>query len=113
MAIYFQTNDPKGLLAALKKKIDDKRVITWSYDKDGDFTHEVPQWKHLAWLRPRIQEGRLALFIICPIQKKISIETYAIYHGRFMESMLAHCDSLFSQGNASAMVEGEDKVVSE
>ena len=113
MAVYFKTKDPRELLATFKKKIDDKRVVTWSYDKDGDFTHEVPQWKNLAWLRPRIKEGELALFIVCPKQSKITTETYAIYHGRFIESMLGHCDALFKQGIASAMAEGEDKVASD
>ena len=108
MAIYFQTKDPSALLNTFKKKIDDKRVITWSYDKDGDFTHEVPQWKNSAWLRPRINTGQLALFVVCPKERKITTEVYAVYHGRFIESMLAHCDSMFTGGTASAMPEGED-----
>ena len=112
MAVYFKTNNPAELLKAFKKKIDDRRVVTWSYDKDGDFTHDVPQWKNLAWLRPRVRVGELALFILSPKQRQVTTEVYAVYHGRFIESMLAHCDSLFTQGVASAMAEGEDIISS-
>lgn len=110
MAVYFKTDNPSALLASFKKKIDDKKVVTWSYDKDGDFTHTTDQWRNTAWLRPRIQLRQLAFFILPPKDKPISVETYAIYHGRFVESMLAHCDSLFSEGNATAQAAGEDKV---
>ena len=110
MAIYFSTNDASGLLATFKRKIDDKSVVTWSYDSDGDFTHTTQQWKNAAWLRPRVQQGKLALFILHPKDKIISVEVYAIYHGRFVESMLAHCDKLFSQAISSAMAEGEDLI---
>ena len=53
MAIHFYTSAPSALLAAFKKAINDKHVITWSYDDDGDFTHTHTQWAKLAWLRPR------------------------------------------------------------
>lgn len=110
MALYFTTSDSEKLLKVFKEKIDDKSILTWSYDSDGDFTHTVPQWEKLAWLRPRIQSGKLVFYIVCPKDRKISVTTYAIYHGRFIESMLSHCDSLFTQGYASAGIEGEDKV---
>ena len=103
MAIYFFTNDPAKLLKAFKAAIDAGHVTTWSYDKDGDFTHRTEQWKNKAWLRPELQTDRLALYIIAPQNSKIATEVYAIYHGRFIESMLAHCDSLFTNGCATAM----------
>lgn len=112
MAIYFITSDPNKLLATFKKKIDEKAIVTWSYDADGDFTHTAEQWNRKAWLRPRILSGKLALYTISPKAGNITTVIYSIYHGRFIESMLAHCDSLFSQGYASAMPEGEDKVSS-
>lgn len=112
MAVYFLTPDPKALLATFKKKIDEEAIVTWSYDSDGDFTHTTEQWSKKAWLRPRLLSGKLALYTICPKGKTITTVIYAIYHGRFIESMLAHCDKFFSQGYASAMPEGEDKVSS-
>jgi hypothetical protein len=111
MAIRFETTTPKKLLAAFKKAIDDGKVVTWSYDGDGDFTHTAQQWKSLAWLRPRIKEGEeLTLTILKPRDSKISSEVYAIYHGRFIESMLVHCDSLFTNAVATAFPADGDVV---
>jgi hypothetical protein len=107
MAIYFDTKTPKKLLAAFKKAIDDGHIATWSYDKDGDFTHTAEQWVRRAWLHPEIKEGQtLSMFILAPQDAKISSEIYAIYHGRFIESMLRHCDALFSEGRHFHQVDG-------
>jgi hypothetical protein len=111
MAIHFRTETPNKLLAAYKKAIDDGHVDTWSYDKDGDFTHTVEQWKYKAWLRPSVRAGEfLDFFIVKPKETKITTATYSIYHGRFIESMLAHCDKLFTDAFASAMPEDKDLV---
>jgi hypothetical protein len=104
MAIHFKTSTPKKLLAAFKTAIDEGKVVTWSYDADGDFTHTAQQWKSLAWLRPGVIEGADLVFtIVKPKNSKISSEVYAIYHGRFIESMLVHCDSLFKEASATAL----------
>ena len=109
MAIYFKTSTPKKLLAAYKKAIDDGHVTTWAYDADGDFTHTADQWNKKAWLRPKIQEGAaLVLYILSPKETILSSSLYAIYHGRFIESMLSHCDALFSDGRATSMPEQGD-----
>jgi hypothetical protein len=111
MAIYFETKTPKKLLTAFKKAIDDGHVTTWAYDKEGDFTHTTEQWNKQAWLRPKIIEGEaLQMIIVKPANKKVSSAVYAIYHGRFIESMLRHCDELFSIGRATAMPEESDSV---
>ena len=111
MAIHFRTETPKKLLAAYKKAIDDGHIKTWSYDKDGDFTHTADQWINNACLRPKIVKGKeLVLFILTPKEQKLSSEIYAIYHGRFIESLLRHCDKLFTTGHASAMPEQGDVV---
>jgi hypothetical protein len=110
VALYFKTGTPKTLLADFKKKIDDGDVVTWSYDGDGDFTHTPPQWKNQAWLRPSIEANQLALYIIKPSTKNITREVYGVYHGRFIESMLTHCDRLFTTGDTTALaVSGKDK----
>ena len=109
MAIYFNTKTPKKLLAAYKKAIDDGHVTTWTYDADGDFTHTADQWNKKAWLRPRIQEGSaLALNILTPKETTLSSVVYAVYHGRFIESMLSHCDELFNDGRATALPDKGD-----
>jgi hypothetical protein len=111
MAIHFTTDKPKQLLASFKKAIDDGKVVTWAYDNDGDFTHTAQQWKSLAWLRPRVIDGqKLVLSILKPQASKISSEVYAIYHGRFIESMLVHCDSLFTEAIATAFPSDGDIV---
>ena len=111
MAIHFKTSTPKKLIAAYKKAVDDGHVTTWSYDGDGDFTHTVEQWSGKAWLRPRVIEGKeLVLHILAPRETELSSAAYAVYHGRFIESMLRHCDKLFVDGRASAMPEEGDVV---
>ena len=64
MAVNFETADPAKLLAEFKKAIDDKKVVTWSYDKQGDFTHTPNQWKDQAWLRPTVYTGRLTMNLL-------------------------------------------------
>jgi hypothetical protein len=44
MAVIIPTSKPNALVAAIKKAIDDKKIDTWEYDKDGDFTHKPEQW---------------------------------------------------------------------
>lgn len=111
MAVYFKTSTPKKLLGTFKKAIDEGRVVTWAYDSDGDFTHTAEQWKNKAWLRPKVEpDASLNLFIIKPQGTSISGEVYAIYHGRFIESLLVHCDELFSRAEATALPVDGDKV---
>ncbi|MFZ1075707.1 MAG: hypothetical protein WAN50_05030 [Minisyncoccia bacterium] len=110
MAIHFKTNTPQALLNAFKKAIDEKLIVTWSCDTDGDFTHTPDQWRNKAWLRPHVRTGELVLTIIKPEPVNISSLVYAVYHGRFIESMLQHCDTLFSEGVATALPTTEDRI---
>lgn len=111
MAIHFETATPKRLLATYRKAIDDGHVQTWIYDSDGDFTHTADQWIKKAWLRPRILErSELTMYILCPRETELSSVLYAIYHGRFVETMLSHCDSLFTAIRVSSLPEEEDIV---
>ena len=110
MALYFYTSTPTQLLADFKKKIDQKHVTTWSYDAEGDFTHTVEQWVKKAWLRPKISEGRLSLNIMPPRGQSINKPVYGVYHGRFAESMLSHCDALFSRVEGTALAETPDNI---
>lgn len=110
MAIYFKTSNPGGLLKEFKKAIDEGHVTTWSYDNVGDFTHTPNQWKNHAWLRPKMNTDTLAFYIIRPAGVNITSEVYAVYHGRFIESMLVHCDKLFLNSIATALPENGDIV---
>jgi hypothetical protein len=111
MAINFETSTPKKLLSTFKTAIDQGHVKTWAYDSDGDFYHTPDQWKDEGWLRPTVYEGkRLTLNFIGRSTKKTSKEGYAVYHGRFIESMLAHCDKLFTLAQATAMPTNSDSI---
>jgi hypothetical protein len=110
MAIRVSTSDPTSLLAAIKKAIDAKHVDTWSHDSDGDFTHTPSQWSRKAWLRPKIQPGTLVLNILGPKGVKLSKEIYGVYHGRFIEMLLAHFDDKFTVADASAALAVGDMV---
>jgi hypothetical protein len=109
MALAFFTNDPVGLLASIKSAIDSDKIDTWVYDRDGDFTHSPPQWKGKAWLRPKIESGALKFGIMYPEgTAKKSAEVYAVYHGRFIEMVLAHFDKKFDYAQASANLQSPD-----
>jgi hypothetical protein len=101
MSITFETNNATSLLAAFKKAIDDKKVVTWSYDADGDFTHTPQQWLKKAYLRPSVSQGRLTLKFLGH-KRDVTWEVYGVYHGRFIESMIVHCNELFTNGAATA-----------
>ena len=113
MALYFDTNNPKQLLDEFKKLINVGTIVTWFCDKDGDFTHLPEQWKKKAWFRPKTEPGRLAFYILGPKNTNITSLVYAVYHGRFIESMLLHCDNLFSNSVATAYPAGSDNVAQE
>jgi hypothetical protein len=113
MAINFETSDATKLLAAFKKAIDDGHVVTWSYDKDGDFTHTPDQWRNQAWMRPVVYQGRLTMNFMGRSDQKTSRAVYGVYHGRFIESMLTHCDKLFSSGVATAMPTNSDRITTQ
>lgn len=110
MAVKIQTTTPAALLKAFKSAIDKGHIVTWSYDNDGDFTHSRDQWRNKAWLRPKIMGNELILNIICPQNGAVTTEVYAIYHGRFIEAMLAHCDKDFNSAQATSMPTGGDIV---
>jgi hypothetical protein len=108
--LTFETTTPNKLLAEFKKAIDDGKVKTWSYDGEGDFTHTPEQWRGKAWLRPVVATGRLTMKFLGKKSEVTTKEVYGIYHGRFIESMLVHCDGLFTQGYASALPTGVDSI---
>lgn len=109
--IVFPTSDPQGLLAALKSKIDAKGIRTWTYDGDGDFTHTADQWNREAWMRPAVTVDGLVMSIVPPKGEHISSVIYAIYHGRFVETVIRHFDtSLAGPVSVSPLPEGDDQI---
>ena len=96
MAIFVKTQDPQGLVDRIKKAIDAKSIDTWIYDSDGDFTHNVNQWLYRAWIRARSEEGRVVFYVLGHKQKDMTVSEYAVYHGRFVEMLLSHFDTICS-----------------
>ncbi len=113
MSIRIKTANPTKLLADFRKAIDEKRIVTWTYDKDGDFTHAVEQWRSKAWLHPRIKSGELVLYILPNTTIRMSKTIYAVYHGRFIESMLTHFDSVIDFATASGLAEAGDVIAAQ
>ncbi|WP_036114654.1 MULTISPECIES: hypothetical protein [Luteibacter] len=108
--ISFTTSNPQGLLAAMKKAIDQGHVTTWKYDSDGDFTHTPDQWRGKAWLRPKVVAGELQLGILFPRGHQATKEVYAVYHGRFIEMAMAHFDTSFGKAVGTALAMTPDVI---
>lgn len=107
--ITFKTNNPQQLLIALKDAIRNGHITTWA-DVNGDFTHTPTQWAKQAWLEPSVSGDELRFAIIKSQGFNVTTEVYAVYHGRFVEMMLAHFDKRFTSAYASAMPTSADLV---
>jgi hypothetical protein len=110
MAIYFESANPAALLAAFKNAIDKAQVVTWSYDKNGDFTHTPEQWRYRGWLRPSLSSGRLTMSFLGSSDEVTTWEVCGIYHGRFIESMMVHCHSMFNDTRAPSQPTTSDSI---
>jgi hypothetical protein len=99
--LTFITNDPQRLLRSYKKAIQDGHVQTWEMSGD-DFAHTPEQFRFKAWMRPIVTPAGLVIAMVGRNDERISRGIYAVFHGRFSESVLAHCDDLFESCVASA-----------
>jgi hypothetical protein len=110
MAIQVGTDNPQKLLDAIYEAIDEGHIETWTYDEDGDFIHVTPdeQWVGKAWLHPVPNATFLTLNTIAPTEG-LSDEVYAVYHGRFIEMLLAHFDDEFFSAIATAQLTLEER----
>jgi hypothetical protein len=95
MAVRIKTKQPAALLAAIRSAIDKGKIVTWSYDSDGDFTHTPQQFKGHAWLRPVVLEEELQLHILRNKTIQPTRGIYAVFHGRFLEELLSHFPTYF------------------
>jgi len=97
MSLIIKTSAPTGLLAAIKKEIDEGKIKTWEYDKDGDFTHNPDQWKNKAWLSPTVKVDRIEFSILKPKSvDALSKAIKGVYFGRFIEMVSNHFESKFT-----------------
>lgn len=108
MGLIVWTTAPRDLVDAVKKRIEDGRIKTWSVDAEGDFTHTPTQWQRRAWMRPRIKVDRVVFSILGNKKFTMTKAVYAVYHGRFAEMLLEHLDTDFSKLEATAKKDAED-----
>jgi hypothetical protein len=102
MAIIVKCGAPDALLASIKKAINANTVQTWAYDDDGDFTHDVDQWRKEAWLRPKVYAGELRFGILAPKDVVLTDAVRGVYHGRFIEMLVTHFKTDFTMAVATA-----------
>ena len=110
MAIFVKTKTPRMLVENIKKLIDEQKIDTWSVDSDNDFTHDVDQWRNKAWIRHKIEAGRVVFYVICRKDANMTIVEYAVYHGRFVEMLLAHFDKECDAIEVSPLATSYDRV---
>lgn len=110
MAIIVKTSNPKQLLSDIKKHVEDNKIRTWSFDSDGDFTHDVDQWRYQAWFRPFLESNQLVFGILGRKDKNVSVVDYAVYHGRFVEMLLTHFDMQCNDIISTSKVTSYDSV---
>jgi hypothetical protein len=103
MAVTVYTSNPSGLLQAIQLAARSGTIETWSVDQEGDFTHSPEQWRFKAWFRPKLSSDSIVFRILTPQNTTMKKATYAVYHGRFIEMLLAHFDEQFQRAVASAL----------
>ena len=113
MAIFVKTKNPSELIKDINEQIDKKQIDTWMRDTDGDYTHNTDQWRFHAWIRSRIETGRVVFYIICRKDKNLTVFDYAIYHGRFVEMLLSHFDKSCESIEVSSLASSYDIVSKE
>ena len=95
MAVIVETDGPQVLLRGIYESIDSGKVQTWRYQDYNNeiyLTHCANQWDSKAWLKP-VQEGGMLVFYIYNAKNVVlTPEIYAVFHGRFIEMLLAHFD---------------------
>lgn len=113
MSIYVKTGNPNKLINDINEKIKNTAIDTWSVDRDGDYTHTAQQWQYHAWIHPIIEPGRVVFAILGRTSENLSVIDYAIYHGRFVEMLLAHFDQQCISIEVSSLASNYDNVKAE
>ena len=113
MSIYVKSSNPQKLINDINEKIENSGIDTWSVDKDGDYTHTAEQWRNHAWIHPIIETGRIVFAIWGRVSENLSVVDYAIYHGRFVEMLLAHFDHQCDIIEVTSLATGYDHIKAE
>lgn len=96
MAVIAITSQPKKLIEAIKKEINDSKIETWSIYKDSYLQHDTKsqQWKK-AWINPKTV-GALSIEFIPLFSQgyKATIMDYGVIQGRFCEMIIGHFSNM-------------------
>ncbi len=92
MAIFIKTRIKSNRFNPMVvEAIGNHDIVTWSIDKDGDYTIERSQWKYRSWFRAYIiDEDTIAYGIIQSMKFQMTNQLYGVYHGRFVATLLTH-----------------------
>jgi hypothetical protein len=110
MSVRALTDDAQGLLDEIKDQIKQGHIATWAYNGMGDFTQTASgeQWKGKAWFRPKAEKNRLRLRLLKPKDQGLVREVFAVYHGRFIEMLIAHVPGYFTDARATPSPERDE-----
>ena len=114
MAIIIRTSNPRQLLRQINQFIDAKRIKTWTYDDEGDFTTVSPQWRYHAWLHPILPDPKngypndvLIFGIVGSRRFSMTKEIYGVFHGRFIATLLSHFDTEIEEIQPTPLLQKE------
>lgn len=111
--IQIETNNPKELLYKIKKAIEEREVVTWFLDNDGDFSPNQEQWIGKAWITPIIKKterNKLYFGIIESKQQRMTKVIYGVFLGRFAEMLLTHFDTdMYTLCISPLLIDGIDR----
>jgi hypothetical protein len=102
MSIIVKSAKPRDLISSIKRHIDSKGTVLWTYDSDGDFSYQG-EYHGRAWLRPHIAEDQIRFVVLTSKGTTMARLTYAIYHAKWVELLLSNFDEDFSSATISAL----------
>lgn len=108
--LRIQTNNPHQLIERINHAISEGKNSSWGVDKDGDYFITITEWKGKAWMRPKFSDTEpqiLRFGILEPKSEKLTKATYAIFHCRFAEMLLALFDTSIDSLDISPMLDSD------
>lgn len=105
MSLTVSASNPTYLLNKIKEYIDIKKIGSWVYDEDGDFTLASHQWHNHAWMHPIVNdiENKLIFGIIGRRGYDITQEEYAVFHIELTKMFLMYFDTDVKNIDISAL----------
>ena len=102
MAIIITSAQPRTLLKEIREQVHEGRLRNWRL-KSGKYLAYVGDHGNEAWLSPEISINELRFEITGPEVIGVNREMYAIYHGRFIETLLSCFTTWFTEVRVTAL----------